>query len=400
MSGQSSEVMIDRALSAVRQHLGMDVAYISQLHGDLTIFRKVDAPGLEHLVKPGDIRSLDDVYCRHILEGRLPELIPDTSLIPLARDMPITAAAPIGSHISVPVHDDDGMAVGMFCCLSAKPRGDLSDRDLGFIRILADVIGRQVSENFRDERKRDERSLLVRQALDDRAFSCVYQPIWDLKTSRPVGLEALVRFLPKPYRPPNEWFADAEAAGIAVDLEVEVMRRAINALELMPPDLYLSLNASPALVLSGRLAEILAPVTPERILLEITEHAIVDNYGELAEALKPLRKSGIRVAIDDAGAGYSTLQHILRLAPDRIKLDMSLTRSVDTDPARRALALAMVLFARETGAILIAEGIETRAEFDTLVELGVAKGQGYFLGRPETLARVLEVIKSPPGELA
>ena len=397
MSGQTSEDMLDRALSAVRRHLGMDVAYISQLEGDLTIFRKVDAPGLEHLVKPGDIRSLDDVYCRHILEGRLPELIPDTSLIPLALAMPITAAVPIGSHISVPIRDESGTAVGMFCCLSARPDAQLSDRDLGFVRILADVIGRQVADKVHEERQRGGRTELVKTALSERAFSCVYQPIWDLKTSRPVGLEALVRFLPKPYRPPNEWFADAEAAGISVDLEVEVIRRAINALDVMPPELYLSLNASPALVLSGRLAELLASAQPERILLEITEHAIVDNYDALADALAPLRTSGIRVAIDDAGAGYSTLQHILQLTPDRIKLDMSLTRSVDTNPARRALVSAMILFARETNAVLIAEGIETRAEFETLVALGVGKGQGYYLGRPETLARVLEIIKAPPG---
>lgn len=400
MTDTLSEDFLDRALSAMRQHLGMDVAYISQMKGDLTIFKKVDAPGLEHLIRPGDIRSLDDVYCRHILEGRLPELIPDTSALPLARAMPITSAVPIGSHLSVPIRDEDGTAIGMLCCLGVRPRTDLSDRDLGFIRIFADVIGHQVADNAREEWERSERTDQVRRALEDRAFSCVYQPIWDLRTFKPVGLEALVRFLPSPYRPPNEWFADAEAAGISVDLEVEVLRREMNALEVMPQDLYLSLNASPALVLSGRLAELLAPAQPERILLEITEHAIIDNYDELADALAPLRKSGIRVAIDDAGAGYSTLQHILRLAPDRIKLDMSLTRSVDTDPARRALVSAMVLFARETQAILIAEGIETRGEFETLVELGVGKGQGYFLGRPDRLVRTMQVIKSPPGALA
>ncbi|MCX5481571.1 EAL domain-containing protein [Kaistia geumhonensis] len=400
MTDTLPEDFLDRALSAMRQHLGMDVAYISQMKGDLTIFKKVDAPGLEHLIRPGDIRSLDDVYCRHILEGRLPELIPDTSALPLARAMPITSAVPIGSHLSVPIRDEDGTAIGMLCCLGVRPRTDLSDRDLGFIRIFADVIGHQVADNAREEWERSERTDQVRQALEDRAFSCVYQPIWDLRTFKPVGLEALVRFLPSPYRPPNEWFADAEAAGISVDLEVEVLRREMNALEVMPQDLYLSLNASPALVLSGRLAELLAPAQPERILLEITEHAIIDNYDELADALAPLRKSGIRVAIDDAGAGYSTLQHILRLAPDRIKLDMSLTRSVDTDPARRALVSAMVLFARETQAILIAEGIETRGEFETLVELGVGKGQGYFLGRPDRLVRTMQVIKSPPGALA
>lgn len=84
--------VIQNALVAIRNHLGMEVAYFSEFVGGRTVFRRVDAPGLEHLIKPGDSQSLDDVYCNHILAGRLPELIPDTSLLPFARDMPITAS--------------------------------------------------------------------------------------------------------------------------------------------------------------------------------------------------------------------------------------------------------------------------------------------------------------------
>ena len=100
-AGNAAKLSLQRALSAIRQHLNMDVAYLSQFDGNDSVFEIVDAPGLEELVKPGDRRSLDDIYCKHIAEGRLPELIPDTSKIPLARDMPITNAVPIGSHMSM-----------------------------------------------------------------------------------------------------------------------------------------------------------------------------------------------------------------------------------------------------------------------------------------------------------
>jgi hypothetical protein len=109
-----SDELIARALAAIRAHLGMDVSYVSQFDGDRTIFRVVDAPGLEHVIKPGDSRPLDDVYCRHILEGRLPQLMPDTAAEPVAAAMPITQAIPIGKHISAPIRMPDGSIYGMF----------------------------------------------------------------------------------------------------------------------------------------------------------------------------------------------------------------------------------------------------------------------------------------------
>jgi EAL domain-containing protein (putative c-di-GMP-specific phosphodiesterase class I) len=104
----------------------------------------------------------------------------------------------------------------------------------------------------------------------------------------------------------------------------------------------------------------------------------------LAE-LAPLRALGLRVAIDDAGAGYSGLRHILAVEPDTVKLDISLTRGIDQDRKRRALASALIAFAREINVGMIAEGVETAAELKTLTELGVGHAQGFFLGRPMPL---------------
>jgi EAL domain-containing protein (putative c-di-GMP-specific phosphodiesterase class I) len=121
-------------------------------------------------------------------------------------------------------------------------------------------------------------------------------------------------------------------------------------------------------------------------VLEITEHEAVEDYDDLVDALAPLRSLGAKVAIDDAGAGFASLRHTLRIAPDIVKLDMSLTRDIDGDRAKRALAAALVSFASEMGFALVAEGIETAAELTTVRELGVGYGQGFFLAEPGPLA--------------
>ena len=148
--------VIQEALSAIRTHLDMEVAYFSEFVDGRTIFRRVDAPGLEHLIKEGDSQSLDDVYCNHILEGRLPELIPDTSQFPLAVSMPITQAVPIGSHASIPIRRADGTPYGMFCCLSPRPNLSLNTRDLDVLRMFADIAAKQVNTELEHNRSKRE----------------------------------------------------------------------------------------------------------------------------------------------------------------------------------------------------------------------------------------------------
>ena len=123
----------------------------------------------------------------------------------------------------------------------------------------------------------------------------------------------------------------------------------------------------------------------ERIVLEITEHEAIDDYGGLAEALEPLRARGLGVAVDDVGAGYASLRHALQLAPDMVKMDISLTHDIDRDAGRRALAAALISFAAETDMTIVAEGIETAGELHALRQLGVRYGQGFYLARPAPL---------------
>jgi EAL domain-containing protein (putative c-di-GMP-specific phosphodiesterase class I) len=383
--------MVKRSLQAIRAHLGMEVAYVSEIVGDRSVFRHVDAPGLEAMIKAGDSQSLDDVYCRHILAGRLPQLIPDTAAEPLAMALPITQALPIGKHVSVPIRLADGSVHGMFCCLGFKADPSLRERDLQMMRAFADLtafeIGREV-EAAKAAKEKEERVLTV---LNGKQLSIAYQPIWDIESRRPVGLECLARFASAPSRSPDKWFKDAADAGLGTRLELEAIRLALRSLPELPAGLYLAVNASPETMMDGGLSDVLGDVPADRVVLEITEHAHVADYDDLLRALQPLRLRGVRLAVDDAGAGYSTLQHILQLRPDLIKLDMSLTRSIDLDPVRRALASALVAFGQDTGSRIIAEGVETASELDMLRNIGVGSAQGYFLGRPMPFAEAAKL---------
>lgn len=383
---------IKRALEAVRSHLGMEVAYVSEFVDGRAVFREVDAPGLEAMVKVGDSHSLDDIYCRHILEGRLPQLIPDTSAEPIATALPITGAVPIGKHMSVPIRLPDGRAYGMFCCLGRDADHSLNERDLQMMKVFADMAAFEINRDREATREAEERLVRIRNVIDADQLSIVYQPIWHVEQRRAVGLECLARFSVAPYRSPDVWFREAAEAGLGVALELAAIRAGLAAVPMLPPGVYLAVNASPDTILSGELEGVLEGVPPERIVLEVTEHAHVADYDRLLGALWPLRQAGIRLAVDDAGAGYSSFQHILHLRPDLIKLDMALTRSIDTDLSRRALASALIGFARETGSRIIAEGVETASELATLRALGVEKAQGYFLGRPMPLADALKAI--------
>lgn len=381
------------ALQAIRKHLGMEVAYVSEFVNDRSVFREVDAPGLEDLIKVGDSHSLDDVYCRHILEGRLPELIADTADYALCQSMPVTKSVPIGAHMSVPIRTSDGSALGMFCCLSPHANKSLNERDLQVMKVFADMAASQINNRMEAEREIKEKRDRIEHVVMEEEFTFVYQPIWDFRTHRPAGFEALCRFAGQPYRSPDKWFAEAFDADCGVRLELAVLTKALKALEVLPEDVFLSVNASPEMILSGAMTALLSRVPMKRVVLEITEHARVDDYGALRNLLVAFRSAGGRLAIDDAGAGYASLHHIIQLQPDIIKLDIELTRAVDTDPARRALAAALIFFARETDCIIIAEGIESGSELETLKMLGAPSGQGYFLGRPIDLSSVLELLR-------
>jgi EAL domain-containing protein (putative c-di-GMP-specific phosphodiesterase class I) len=397
-TGAGSDI-VQRVLQSVRQHLGMEVAYVSEFVGNTSIFRTVDAPGLEAMIKPGDSRSVDDVYCLHILAGTLPELMPDTADFPLAAAMPITRAVPIGAHVSVPLRLSDGQVYGMFCCLSPSSNKTLNQRDLQVMRSFAAIAAGQIDKDrsaTRDSTKRRDR---VARIILDRQFSTCFQPIWEFQHDKLVGFECLSRFDAVPARPPDKWFAEATGVGLGSDLELAAIAAALTLSYELPDSLYVTVNASAEAVLHEAFETTIRAFPLHRLVLELTEHTAVQDYHALDRALGGLRRQGMRLAIDDAGAGYSGLQQIVALRPDIIKLDIGLTRDVDSDPARRALASALVHYALETHCQILAEGIETAAELATLKQLGIGKGQGYLLGRPLTFAGVLELLAAASGPM-
>jgi PAS domain S-box-containing protein len=237
-----------------------------------------------------------------------------------------------------------------------------------------------------EERAARERAERVRQVLADGGPRVVLQPIVDLATGRTVGVEALARFPEGAGSAPDVWFADAASVGLGVALETAVVARALATLDELPADVYLSVNVTPAALAAPELLQLVTAAPAERLVLEMTEHVPIADYDRLAGPLARLRRTGARLAVDDAGSGFASLQHVLNLAPDVIKLDRALVRGIDRDPARASLASSLVTFAERIGADLVAEGIETDGERLAVQRLGIGCGQGFHLGRPAPVA--------------
>jgi EAL domain-containing protein (putative c-di-GMP-specific phosphodiesterase class I)/DNA-binding NarL/FixJ family response regulator len=223
----------------------------------------------------------------------------------------------------------------------------------------------------------------IRRTIDEQRFEVVFQPIVDLASGDVLALEALTRFSDEPVQGPDRWFADAKLAGMLVELELSTARVALDRLGELPPTAYMTFNLSPETV--PHCQSLVDGAGAERLVIELTEHAAIDDYEELSPHLKKLRTAGTRLAVDDAGAGFASLRHTLQLAPDFIKLDLSLTTGIDCDRGRRALAAGLIGFAHELNADIIAEGIETRGELLALRALEVRYGQGYYLAAPGPL---------------
>jgi EAL domain-containing protein (putative c-di-GMP-specific phosphodiesterase class I) len=240
--------------------------------------------------------------------------------------------------------------------------------------------------------------------LKGRGLSHVFQPIYDLTSGECFAVEALARFEGPPLRSPDFWFAAAHEIGLGVELELISVRQALRCLDSLPPEIDLCVNAGPETMVSEGLHELLAGSKPGRIIMELTEETRVDDYSKLSATLDRLYPMGVRLAIDDAGAGYASLAHILKLTPDIIKLDRELTHDIDRDPIRYTLAAALVSFAKGLGAQIVAEGVETEAELEKLCDLGIRFGQGFYLSRPTSLrafaTRLSRELRSPTRPLS
>lgn len=377
----STSEVLARLLRVVRTYFGMEAAFVARFEKGRRWFEMVDTAAGTFELPVGASNPLEESYCQRVVDGRLPELICDAQTLPAALELAVTRTFPVGAHLSIPLRLGDGTVYGTFCCMSRTPDYTLNGRDHGLMRAFADIavalIEREHCVAVTDELCRQR----IEEVLGGEGLLMVYQPIVDLERSQIVGFESLARFSALPLRTPDLWFHEASRVGLGLELEAHAITCALSHGSL-GRDTYIACNVSPDAVLGGYLPAAFCDADLSQVVLEITEHACVSDYERLSSVLLPLRECGMRLSVDDAGAGYSSLRHILCLRPDYIKLDMSLTRDIDSDRSKRALAAALIGFASETGCELIAEGVETEAELATLRELGVRKGQGYLLGRP------------------
>jgi EAL domain-containing protein (putative c-di-GMP-specific phosphodiesterase class I) len=219
----------------------------------------------------------------------------------------------------------------------------------------------------------------IEDLIEGARFRPVYQPVIELRTGEALGFEALTRFASG--ERPDLVFRRAADVGLGMRLEEVTLAAAIAGAGALPSSAFLSLNVSPSLLVrSDALADVLHEVT-RPVVLEVTEHAEIDDYGALREAARRL-PIPIRLAVDDAGAGFASLRHVLELAPDIVKIDHSIVTGIDGDPTRQALVAGLRFFASRRSIQLIAEGVETPSELATLSALSIPLGQGFLLGRP------------------
>ncbi len=388
---------VRQLLDQARLQLGQEIAFLSELTPDEQVFRHVVAPPGFPL-QAGSRKAAAQSLCRRIVDGVLPALMGDAAQHPAAQEVAEVRAGLVGSYLAAPVRLSDGRVYGTVCVLSSTPTTGLSPRHAVVLQVVADALGQHVEAELEATSDR-------RRAHDDLAalLACggpqaVYQPVVATDGLTVVGVEALTRF--PDGRSPLTWFLEAARHGTGVRLELAACRTALRALpELAGSGRFLAVNLSPAALADPEAAALLGEVEASGLLpalvVEITEHEAVHDYDALNRLLAPWRSAGMRLAVDDTGAGHSSLRHVLLLEPDVIKLDRELVTAVEGDRTRADLIASLVAFADRSGRALVAEGVETAAELACLTRLGVHLVQGFHLARPAA-ELVLEIERAAP----
>jgi len=375
----ATEQQIADLLQTARKSLGLSVAFFSRLDGTTQHLEIVET-SLPLAFHDGQSQPQDTSFCQAVLDGDLPAVMPDVTDFPAAMRLRPARWPRIRSYVTAPVKLSDGSVYGSFCAFGLRSDPELSTRDQALMEVLANAASVIIEPELRDRQERTEIEQRLAPVFDHGGPVVLLQPIVDLTTGERVGAEALSRFPAEWGKAPDVVFAEAHGIGLGDDLELLALRKA--AAHLPHVGGYVSMNVSPATLLTPACRDLLASLPLPRVLLELSEHDQVEDYDALAAVLAPLRAGGMRLAIDDVGAGFSSLRHIVVTAPDVIKMDRSIVSSVDSDPVLAKLAHSLVEFGHSIDVHVVAEGVETAAEHAMLSSLGVDHGQGWLFGRP------------------
>lgn len=374
---ESAQDWVHRLLELARVRLGMELSWVSRIVEDKAVVEAVSGAVDGLPITSGFTSPLGDSYTVRLRGGSAPPVITSPAHDPVARDLPV------GAYVGVPLQRPTGEVYGTLSCINRDPDPGVRLRDAQFLHLLADLMTELLDrgDSRQDRRRLDEETRSqVRAVIDQGGPAIVLQSIHALPNLRIIGYEALARF--DDGEAPDAWFARARDAGMGIDLELAALTNALTYMDCLGPDQFMGVNISPDAVLHPGLAAALADAPLGQLVLEITEHEKVHDFEGLRTTMDHWRRRGVCFAVDDAGAGYSGMRQLIELRPELIKLDRSITRGLDVDPARFAMATALAAFAREIGSGLVAEGVETVDELAKAQELQIPLAQGYHLGPP------------------
>lgn len=377
-SRSETEEQVAALLHTARTALGLSLSFLATMDGDVQTLQVVDSALPISL--DGTTQARETSFCQAILDGHLPDVIPDVAAHPEALELPAARFPRLRSYISVPVTLSDGRFYGTFCAAGLTARPGLDERDRALLVVLAAAAAMIIEPGVVERERNELVATRLQPVLERGGPSIVLQPIVDLASGGRVGAEALSRFPVEWSLTPDVVFAQAHDVGLGDLLELRALERAAAHLDAV--DGYVALNVSPRTLLTPQCQAFLAGLPGDRVLLELSEHERVEDYDVLRAALAPLRAGGMRLAIDDVGAGFSSLRHIVLCAPDVIKIDRSIVDGLSSDPVLTTLVRALVAFAHDNGTRVVAEGVETEADVARLRELEVDLAQGWFFGRP------------------
>ena len=370
--GDSPHEVAAAVCEEVEKTLGLDV---------IRVLRFGTGPRVEAMVErsPIHMQTVGEKRSRYLREraSRGPWI--EDWRLPVSDDPYMRAWVEAGLKVAAYVPVTAGMGE---CLLIGGSTGTTSTEDMArLLPALIDygaVLGALMRPHFEREQAIHDRAAVIRDIIERKAFLTVFQPIVDLGSRAVVAWEALSRFTDGVL--PNARLSEANAVGLGNELELALIERAFESVDPLDVSAALAVNVSARVVMGERLADLVGRGGPLTVL-EITEHEPIDDYARLRQAIEQLGDQ-VRLSVDDAGAGFASLRHILELRPHFVKLDGDLVRGIDHDPARQAMVAGMVHFAGETDCTLIAEGVETEGQRRTLRRIGVGVGQGYLFGRP------------------
>lgn len=222
----------------------------------------------------------------------------------------------------------------------------------------------------------------IKSVLGSRLLLTAFQPIHELPEGRTAGFEALTRFVTSDGADAETWFREAEAVGLGTELELAALLCAVSAARTVPSHLFVAFNLSPAACTEARVRDVLqdSGLAMDKIVIELRGRADDARWDSVIQSMEPLRQQGLRLAVDGSGPGFMPADRILSLRPDIIKLDRTFIDGIVA--GRDHDEPAVIGLAREIGAVLAGEGIETEAELAAVIDAGLTSGQGYLLGRP------------------